>query len=92
MSPPSATAAPPERSCVLCWKPLRSDNATGYCHLCQRAHRTTRTCACGRPIGARCITGRCRACFGTWVRVALCSQENADDPVVNVDTLGIPGQ
>lgn len=48
-----------------CGKPLRADNKSGLCWLCQKANRSLRlcSCGCGDRIGRYNLTGyafRCR--------------------------------
>lgn len=50
------------RTCA-CGKPLRPDNTSGVCYLCQRRNRGCGSCAdCGRRLSRRNRFGRCDVC------------------------------
>lgn len=51
-------------ACPSCGKPLRSDNGSGVCYLCQQKNRGTKTCTnCGRIVSRRNQSGLCATCF-----------------------------
>ncbi len=49
------------RVCTLCGeKPVRSDNKTGICYLCQQKHGgkvRLCSCGCGRPVSHHNVSG-----------------------------------
>lgn len=64
------------QACPSCGKPLRADNGSGVCYLCQKAGRSSRrcSCGCGRTLSLRNRSGLSRACF---LRAAISSAVDA---------------
>lgn len=61
----AATARIEGQACLACGDPLRSDNQSGICGLCQRAKVSNRRCAsgCGALLDVRNDSGLCRTCY-----------------------------